>query len=68
MSWLMLGFGYVVVYVVAEQWLLDVAAIGIWFRAMAFVTPPVLAVSAIVARRNDWRGCQGSSGARSGSD
>ena len=30
-----------------------------WFRAMAFVTPPGLAVSAIAARRNDWRGCQG---------
>ena len=59
MSWLMLGFGYVVVYVVAEQWLLDVAAIGIWFRTMAFVAPPVLAVSAIVARRADWQGCQG---------
>ena len=55
----MLGFGYVVAYVVAERWLLDVAPVGIWFRAMAFVAPPVLAVSAIVSRRNDWRGCQG---------
>ena len=59
MSWLMLGFGYVVASIVAERWLLDVAPVGIWFRAMAFVAPPVLAVSAIVSRRNDWRGCQG---------
>ena len=58
MFWLVLGLGYVVVYVVAEQWL-DVTVIGIWFRAVAFITPPVVAVSAIVARRNDWRGCQG---------
>ena len=58
MSWLMLGFGYAVVYVVAEQWL-DVTVIGTWFRVMAFIAPPVLAISAIVARRDDWRGCQG---------
>ena len=58
MSWLTLGFGYAVVYVVAEQWL-DVTVIGTWFRVMAFIAPPVLAISAIAARRDDWRGCQG---------
>ncbi len=59
MSWLTIGFGYIVVYVVAQQWLLDVTPAGIWLRAVAFVAPPVLAISAIVARRDDWRGCQG---------
>ena len=57
MFWILVGFGYAVAYVVAGPWLEDVALVGTWFRAMAFVAPPVLAVSAIVARRDDWRGC-----------
>lgn len=57
MSWLVLGFGYALVYVIAEQWLFEGMLLATWFRAVAFITPPVLAVMAIVRRRNDWEGC-----------
>ncbi len=57
MSWLVLGFGYALVYAIAEQWLLDGMWLATWFRAVAFITPPVLAIAAIARRRNDWQGC-----------
>ena len=58
MSWLALGFVYALVCVVAEQWLLAGTLVESWFRAVAFITPPVLTVAAIVRRRDDWQGCQ----------
>jgi PAS domain S-box-containing protein len=58
MGWLALGAAYSIVYGVAGAFLRPFPELLPWFRIVALLLPPLVAVTVIVRRRHTWAGCQ----------
>ena len=58
MGWLALGAAYSITYAVVGAFLRPYPDLLPWFRFVALLVPPLVAVVSIVRRRHAWAGCQ----------